>query len=604
MTEGATIAPSRSTEQRVQLPLFDGAPALLAEDVRHWARSSAEATPERLRASHARAFCARAIQRFWERLPGRGRSGELPPPPGALRSLRQDAIAAATVLGDAAAALPTDEASYLIGSTYAAMLPRDVRAKRGVYYTPPPLARRLLDAAEEAGVDWSTAHVLDPACGGGAFVGPVAGRIAEALRGCNRRVVVRNVATRLRGYEIDPFAAWMSKAFLAATLHSMLNGLGGDLGEVVAVCDSLRQLQPEAFDLVIGNPPYGRVTLTREQREPFRRSLFGHANLYAVFLDLAIHKSKPRGGVIAYVTPTSFLSGEYFKRLRELLACEANPVSLDLVAERTGVFDGVLQETMLAVFRRGEASRNTTVNFVEASETRLDLKAGETATLPKDAAAPWILPRAGSETALARRMRILPSRLADWGYKVSTGPLVWNRYKGQLRTRRSKGCVPIVWAESVSADGTFALRSARRNHLPYFLLGEADAWLRIERGCVLLQRTTAKEQPRRLVAAELPQSLVDEFGSVTVENHLNMVVPIVERPSVGTEVLAAFLNSSVADRAFRCINGSVAVSAYELHSLPLPTPESMRALSELLRSPCSRSDIDGACEAIYYGRSG
>jgi adenine-specific DNA-methyltransferase len=598
----ATPAPARPTTPDVQLPLFDGASTILAEDVRDWARSSAEATPDRMRVSHARAFCAAAVQRYWQRLSG-GKAGRLRDPVGTSRALRRDTVAAAVALGDAAAASKAEDAAYLIGSTYAAMLPRDVRAKSGVYYTPPPLVTRLLDVAEQAGVDWSTAHVLDPACGGGAFLGPIASRIVESLHGCNRRVVVRNIVTRLRGFEIDPFAAWMSRTFLAATLHALLDGVESKLDEVVTECDTLLRTEREEFDLVVGNPPYGRITLDPEQRATFRRSLFGHANLYGVFLDLAIRKTAPRGGVIAYVTPTSFLSGEYFKRLRDLLAREANPVSLDLVVERTGVFDGVLQETALAVYRRGEASRSPCVGFVEATETRVRATPGGEVLLPKDTAAPWVLPRSTREVALAQRMRGMPSRLEDWGYKVSTGPLVWNRYKDQLCSRPGRGTIPIIWAEAVSADGTFSLRSARRNHLPYFRVEEADEWLRVRRGCVLLQRTTAKEQPRRLVAAELPQALVDEHGSVTVENHLNMLVPIVAHPPVGTGALAAFLNSSAADRAFRCISGSVAVSAYELQSLALPAPESMQPLERVLRKPFSRADIDKICEAIYHGRS-
>jgi adenine-specific DNA-methyltransferase len=602
MSTGATPAPMRSTTQDVQLPLFDGASAsALAEDVRDWARSSAEATPDRMRMAHARAFCTAAVQRYWQRLSS-GKAGRLREPVGSARPLRRDALEAAVTLGDSAAASKVDDAAYLVGSTYATMLPREVRTKSGVYYTPPPLVTRLLDVAEQAGVDWSTAHVLDPACGGGAFLGPIASRMVESLQGCNRRVIVRNVVARLRGFEIDPFAAWMSRTFLAATLHTLLDGAANELDGAVTECNSLLRTEPEEFDLVIGNPPYGRVTLDAEQRAMFRRSLFGHANLYGVFLDLAIRKTKPRGGVIAYVTPTSFLSGEYFKRLRELLAREANPVSLELVAERTGVFDGVLQETALAVYRRGEASRSPCVSFVEATETRVHAIPGGKVLLADDMASPWVLPRSKREVALTQRMRSMTSRLEDWGYKVSTGPLVWNRYKDQLSSRPGRGSIPIVWAESVSADGTFSLRSARRNHLPYFRVEKADEWLRVRHGCVLLQRTTAKEQPRRLVAAELPQSLVDEHGSVTVENHLNMLVPIVPRPPVDTGVLAAFLNSSVADRAFRCISGSVAVSAYELQSLALPAPESMQPLERMLRKPSSRAHVDEICDAIYHGR--
>jgi adenine-specific DNA-methyltransferase len=39
---------------------------------------------------------------------------------------------------------------------------------------------------------------------------------------------------------------------------------------------------------------------------------------------------------------------------------------------------------------------------------------------------------------------------------------------------------------------------------------------------VLVQRTTAKEQHRRLISAEMPAELIAQHGRITVENHLNM----------------------------------------------------------------------------------
>ena len=48
---------------------------------------------------------------------------------------------------------------------------------------PPALCERLLELATEAGADWSTARVLDPACGGGAFLSPVARRMVASMEG-------------------------------------------------------------------------------------------------------------------------------------------------------------------------------------------------------------------------------------------------------------------------------------------------------------------------------------------------------------------------------------------------------------------------------------
>ena len=46
-----------------------------------------------------------------------------------------------------------------------------------------------------------------------------------------------------------------------------------------------------------------------------------------------------------------------------------------------------------------------------------------------------------------------------------------------------------------------------------------------QRALRLVQRTTAKEQNRRLIAAELPASFIKKHGAVVVENHVNMVRP-------------------------------------------------------------------------------
>jgi adenine-specific DNA-methyltransferase len=520
------------------------------------------------------------------------------PRPSNAPALRREALGTIASLADIAASLDVEHASYFVGRTYAAMLPEEYRTRHGVYYTPPAVTARLLDSVTAAGTDWTTCRALDPACGGGAFLGPLARRMAAHLQGAHRTVALRNLATRLAGYELDPFAAWLSQVFLDATLNDVLGFAGDDSFNVITIGDSLQRTEgPSEFDLVIGNPPYGRVKLPAPLRKTFKRSLYGHANLYGLFLDLAVRKARP-GALIAYVTPTSFLCGEYFKNLRSLLVQEAPPVSFDFIASRAGVFDDVLQETLLATFRRGATASAAHVHFADLAASLQ--AAGQALTIDAPPNAPWILPRAADSAELAARLRTLPTRLRDWGYGVSTGPLVWNRHKSQLRERASSTTVPLIWAESVNADGHFTFRAARRNHSPYFAPKSDDSWLIVRRPCVLLQRTTAKEQPRRLIAAELPQSFLDQHpAGVTVENHLNMILPLLEQPPVSPRALAAFLNSAAADRAFRCISGTVAVSAYELESMPLPPAWALRTIDDLLGRDAPQADIEGYCHRLY-----
>lgn len=505
----------------------------------------------------------------------------------------------ADIIGQAAASLPIDQASYHISATYTVMLPPKMRSDLGIYYTPASLTERLLDMAEEAGTDWRTATVLDPACGGGAFLLPVALRIQKALDKTEPRALLRAMGTQLSGFEIDPFAAWMTQAWLEIAFAEVCNSAKQPFPTVVTVCDSLEQATSERhYDLVIGNPPYGRVTLPPQQRNQYKRSLYGHANLYGVFTDLALRLTKQNGNV-AYVTPTSFLAGEYFKALRTVLADEAPPAALDFIHARRGIFEDVLQETALAVYKKGGKKRAAAVHYLEAiDDSTFALTETGQFSLPQDGKSPWLAPRQPEQKALTARLTQMATRLADWGYTVSTGPLVWNRFKSQLHHTKGRDRYPLIWAEAVTSTGQFIYRAEKRNHAPYFEIKPGDEWLLVNRPCVLVQRTTAKEQARRLIAAELDADFIAKHRKVVVENHLNMVRPINGEPKVPASVVAAVLNSEAVDQAFRCISGSVAVSAYELEALPLPAVDDVLRLVPLL----SKGDLSGfgkALRALY-----
>lgn len=539
---------------------------------------------------------------------------DLAPPPGLPGAVALDAGVVAVAHDYAArlAPLPVVQVADRIGALHAGLMPVEERARAGVYYTPPALADRLVDLARAGGVDWATARVLDPAAGCGAFLVPVALRMAAALKGVEPAIAARSIATRLRGVELDPMAAWIAGVMVEAALLPLLRGTGQRLSPCLPA-DALALPERAESDLVIGNPPYGRLTLEPALRARFARSLYGHANLYGLFMDMAVRLTVP-GGLIAFLTPSSFLAGDYFKHLRRTLTEQAPPLSLDFVDERRGVFDNVLQETVLATYRRAGGRRRrparALVNMIRAAGNGagagLFVRPAGSFTLPAEPTAPWILPRHAGESGLATRLRTLDSRLADWGYRVATGPLVWNRYKPQISDRAGRGAVPLVWAESVTPDGRFAYRCEKANHKPWFHPAPAgDEWLLVRRPCVLLQRTTAKEQARRLIAAEMPESFLKPHPrGVAVENHLNMLLPTGDGrddggPPVSPSVLAAFLNSRAADRAFRCLSGSVAVSAYELEALPLPHPAMLKELAALVAAGAPRDRLDQAADRLY-----
>jgi adenine-specific DNA-methyltransferase len=581
-------------------------PELVATDVagirlelaraRQLARAWAATVAETRRPDLAALFARHALSAYGAVAAPQARLSEPFANPFGYLDATPDALAA--TMGEQAAKLPQVEALHYLTSLYAALLPEELRGALGAFYTPPALAARLLDQAEEAGLDWTTARVLDPATGGGAFLVHAADRMRRALGNCEPRLTLAHIRNRLHGLELDPHAAGLAQMALEIVLADLTAAADAPAPTMLCVCDTLEMPPAATFDLVVGNPPYGRVTLTEPQRHRFVRSLYGHANLYGVFTDIALRWTKP-GGLIAYLTPTSFLAGQYYSALRGLLAKEAPPASIDFVHARRGVFEDVLQETLLAVYRKGQAPGRAQIHYLNVtSELSATVTRNGTVGLPTPPTAPWLAPRDPQHAGLIANVETMPDRLSTWGYSVSTGPLVWNRHKRQMRERAAgAGVHPIVWAEAVLPSGRFVYRAEKRNHAPFFKLERGDAWLLVEEPCVLVQRTTSKEQARRLIAAEMPSGFVQKHGGVVVENHLNMI--LAASPKAPAAVVAALLNSDVLDQVFRCMSGSVAVSAFELEALPLPPVESLDKLAGLVSRGAAHGDIEAECRRLY-----
>jgi adenine-specific DNA-methyltransferase len=594
----------RTTRERNQTCLADA--MATAEVVFSLGQSEAQAIVSELgpeaQVSFAREFCTSVIALLWKRHAETA---------GCPWDVRKPVVAPlkrfsglTERLSAALSTLPWARAGFLVGQLYTALLPDEIRKELGAFYTPPLVVERLIELATQCGFSWRQGTIIDPACGGAAFLASVAPRMVESSQAGTPAAVLDDIEARLLGIELDPFAAWMSMVLLDLALSELTLAVRRPLTPLVLSRDALTLLPdaPRQFDLVIGNPPYGKVTLPPAQRQRYRESLFGHANLYGLFTELAVRLAKP-GGLIAYVTPTSFLGGEYFKSLRKLLVNEAPLQRLDFIQNREGVFEGVLQETMLAVFAREPAAADSPVHvsLLHAGDPVKPLVVdaiGQVRDI-SPTGRPWLFPRSRSQAQLLRRFNAMPHRLADYGFRVVTGQLVWNRHKEQLRATYDSDCYPIVWAEAVSSDGTFQFQAARRSHLPYLKIKAGQDFLINHEPCLLIQRTTAKEQRHRLIAAVIPNSFVMEYPGFVVENHLNMVCCSFAKPRVALRTLAALLNSSTLDQAFRCINGSVAVSAYELNSLALPNPEPMDLLQKAVISGASASEIETQIASFY-----
>lgn len=472
---------------------------------------------------------------------------------------------------------------FALGEAYVSGLSAQNRRRFGRHYTPEPLARGLWEEVDRSGIAVA-GPVVDPASGAGALLLPSLRRFIQIRRDDDPRAVLAAVAAGFRGIDNDEDAVWLGNAILAAELVPLWVRIPPSerrpLPALLECGDGLDFEQASA-GVVVMNPPFGRASLEPAQRARWTRTLYGHANWYGVFLQAAVERVRP-GGVVAAVLPASFLGGAYYQRLREYLAAEAPLVRLRVIDDRSGVFADVLQETCLAVFHKGVQAADVACSTQRVNGHTHMVPLGSAKLAREAPGRPWLLPRSSADGALIRAAARCSRRLGDYGWTASTGPLVWNRHKPQIADEAGDGAVPILWAADVAAG---AVRQSRvRAAQRWIRLRERDEFMRLSEPAVLVQRTTAPEQPRRLVAAALGTDELAEWGgTVVVENHVNVLRCSDADSPLAPQLLAALLNSATYDRLYRCMTGTVAVSAYELEALPIPSPEVISAWARLPR---------------------
>ncbi|WP_158633120.1 Eco57I restriction-modification methylase domain-containing protein [Amycolatopsis sp. WAC 01376] len=481
-------------------------------------------------------------------------------------------------LGDSWGSLTPEQ----VGAAYVEALTSATRARHGRHYTPPELASHLWNMARKS-LDLPPANqalpglVRDPACGAGALLLPPLREHLHASFDVDPALTLAGLPSLISGVDTDPAAIWVANVVLAAemlpTLARVPEGRRKLLPALTQVGDGLEVPEQEAR-VVVMNPPYGRVRLSTTERERYAHVLYGHANLYGLFMAAAV-ESLDAKGVLAALVPTSFTSGRYFSNLRAHLGRNAAMSAVTFVEDRSGVFTSVLQETCLATFERRKRQKTRITSMGSTETTIATVKIQKT----RD---PWVLPRRSDDAPIAAAASAMTDSLASLGWRASTGPLVWNRRTNDLHATWGATRSHVIWAADL--DGGELHRDPARDSMRYLALTAASdpKVMVLDQPAVLVQRTTAPEQSRRLVAAYLStEALEARHGRVTVENHVNVLRPTVPDPVLTPEALTRVLATKTMDQVVRSISGSVALSAYELESIPLPRPNIVRTWNDL-----------------------
>ena len=193
---------------------------------------------------------------------------------------------------------------------------RKQKRKSGQFYTPIEFVDLLLETAQ---IDIS-GKILDPACGDGNFLLPVAQKLGKKSNG--------RFLEQIYAFDVDPQA-------LLITLGRLIGLFPGCGWPVIEKRDFLSSKDRRRFDLVVGNPPY-KVNLAKELKAKLIskfETAEGEKDLYTFFLEKSLKILRANGSMLM-LTSHTFLVNHQCKKIRKFIFEDNSPTELFMLPER------------------------------------------------------------------------------------------------------------------------------------------------------------------------------------------------------------------------------------------------------------------------------
>jgi adenine-specific DNA-methyltransferase len=490
---------------------------------------------------------------------------------------------------------------------------QESRRALGEFYTPPQVAQHLADSLQiDKDLLTDSSKIVDPACGSGSLLDAVEQRLIKSALSNNMPAsqILRRLSNTLYGFDVQPFAVLLTRLRLIHDVLFTLGRLDGITAEplfpYICLLDPLAEPAPfwhpaGQFDCVIANPPFSKLTRKRVSfLDRYEKVLYGHPNLYQLFLWWGVKATKP-GGRLAFLIPQSFRSGLYFHKLRQQLAATCDLQAITLFTSRIGIFDGVDSPLMtITLQKRLPSSQHTPSKTVivhtgsngDNLDSWVPLAVPREKVLRSHPQGPiWCISDQSTDYDILDKVYVSATQLMELTerFLVQNGGFVWNQHEEILRAEAGDGTVPLLSAPSVRPfQFNFPAADLVEKERQFAVVTSEVAGRQHTERFVLVKRTTPKKRGRRIVASLIPEEFVDEYSTFFVENHLNTIKAISEDDLVSLKGLVGWLNSRLLNFVFQLMNGTSHVSVFELHLLPTPVswlPLLADAVDELSEAP-------------------
>ena len=202
-----------------------------------------------------------------------------------------------------------------------------VRVDYGEVFTRQWVVEAILDlVGYTSDRDLTTATIVEPSVGSGAFIGPIVERLVESAQ--KQGVRFRDLAGAVRGYDLQATQVEATRELVA----QLLKDAGASPAEAssmartwVGQADFLLDDIDTPADFVVGNPPYIRSDdLDEAVQHAYRQrwyTMWGRADIFVGFYERSLSMLKP-DGKLGFICADRWMRNSYGARLRKLVADE------------------------------------------------------------------------------------------------------------------------------------------------------------------------------------------------------------------------------------------------------------------------------------------
>lgn len=481
------------------------------------------------------------------------------------------------------------------------------RKKIGQFFTP---KKNAIFMANCLNLDRNKISLLDPGAGTGILSAAVCERILNDLK--------IPVSLSIVAYENDK----KIQPFLKATLEACNQKLSEkkhkfefriESGDFLIKNTHFYQennsyvLQTDNklfFDAVIANPPYFKIQKDSIQSLASKEYVFGQPNIYSLFMIMAANMIKP-GGDLVFITPRSFCSGYYYRKIREWFIKNLSFKKIHIFESRKNVFceEKIQQETIIFHTVRQTPKPSNNIDISLSFDRKFELMNSFTISnaeliIDRKGESFIRLPSSKLELKILDIVDSWSQTLQDLGLNISTGPIVDFRNKESITSGIiNKKYVPLLLMQNLGDEEIIWPYSESANKQGIEINEKTKKYLLPIKNYVILRRMTSKEQKRRVCATAFNKDDFNEFKLIGLENHLNYIHKIDGSLSVNEMIgFVALLNSRIIDIYFRVLNGNNQVNATEMRTLPLPELDQIRSIGKKISRKKNKIGYETDCE--------